>query len=83
MKSTQNDFLSTLSKGKEEDIGMLYQQVFPKVSRFIVSNNGRTSDAEDIFQKALLQKPRFFHLNFSNRMRESLDASCGWLHGPL
>lgn len=55
MKSTQTDFLSTLSKGKEEDIGILYQQVFPKVSRFIMSNNGRLSDAEDIFQKALLQ----------------------------
>ncbi|MCH2192641.1 sigma-70 family RNA polymerase sigma factor [Kordia sp.] len=55
MTSTQNDFLSTLSKGKEEDILVFYQKVFPKVSRFIVSNNGRVSDAEDIFQKALLQ----------------------------
>jgi RNA polymerase sigma factor (sigma-70 family) len=55
MKATQNDFLNTLSKGKEEDILMLYREVFPKVSRFIVGNNGRISDAEDIFQKALLQ----------------------------
>lgn len=55
MAGKSNNFLSTLCKGNEEDIISLYQEVFPKVSHFIVSNNGRVDDAEDIFQKALLQ----------------------------
>ncbi|MFK7747938.1 MAG: RNA polymerase sigma factor [Kordia sp.] len=55
MTDTFSNFLSTLSEGNEDDIVSLYKEVFPKVSHFIVSNNGRVSDAEDIFQKALLQ----------------------------
>ncbi|WP_298519699.1 sigma-70 family RNA polymerase sigma factor [uncultured Kordia sp.] len=55
MTSKQSNFLSILSKGKEEDILVLYEEVFPKVLHFITTNNGHISDAEDVFQKALLQ----------------------------
>lgn len=55
MADKLSNFLNTLSEGNEEDIISLYKEVFPKVSHFIVSNNGRIDDAEDIFQKALLQ----------------------------
>lgn len=55
MAAKLHNFLDKLSEGKPEDILFLYKEVFPKVSHFIVSNNGRIDDAEDIFQKALLQ----------------------------
>lgn len=55
MTTKLSNFLNTLSEGKQEDITFLYKQVFPKVANFIVNNNGRIDDAEDIFQKALLQ----------------------------
>ncbi|WP_430411422.1 RNA polymerase sigma factor [Kordia sp.] len=48
-------FLKRLSEGKQDDIILLYQEVFPKIERFVLSNNGRVGDADDIFQKALLQ----------------------------
>lgn len=48
-------FLKRLTEGKQKDIIFLYQEVFPRVERFVLSNNGRTGDADDIFQKALLQ----------------------------
>lgn len=55
MAAKLSNFLSTLSEGKEKDIAFLYQHVFPKVAHFVTHNNGRIDDAEDIFQKALLQ----------------------------
>jgi len=47
--------LKRLSEGKQEDIILLYQTIFPKIEHFVLHNNGYTTDADDIFQKALLQ----------------------------
>lgn len=55
MTYTSTIFLKKLTEGKQEDIILLYQEVFPKVERFVLSNSGRVGDADDIFQKALLQ----------------------------
>ncbi len=55
MTNQPSNFLSTLSKGKQEDIIFLYQEFFPNIKRFVMNNNGTVGDAEDVFQKALLQ----------------------------
>ncbi|WP_298417189.1 sigma-70 family RNA polymerase sigma factor [uncultured Kordia sp.] len=55
MTNQSNSFFKKLSEGKQEDIILLYQEVFPKIEQFVLHNNGRTGDADDIFQKALLQ----------------------------
>jgi RNA polymerase sigma factor (sigma-70 family) len=55
MTNESTIFLKNISEGKQKDIILLYQEVFPKVERFVIRNNGRTADADDIFQKALLQ----------------------------
>lgn len=48
-------YLEALVKGNTKVINSLYQQIFPKVKKFIFQNKGQLADAEDIFQKALLQ----------------------------
>ncbi|WP_420570804.1 RNA polymerase sigma factor [Kordia sp.] len=90
MSKNLNIFLKNLSEGKEEDIILLYEKSFPKINRFVLSNNGRTGDADDIFQKALLQlivryKNEPFEINSSfdsyffsickNLWRRELNAS--------
>lgn len=55
MPDSSNNFLETLSEGKQQHIVSIYKEVFPKIKRFVLNNNGTLSDAEDIFQKALLQ----------------------------
>lgn len=70
MSEKTNLFLKNLSQGKQEDVILLYEKVFPKIQRFILSNNGRTEDADDVFQKALLQlivryKKEAFEINNS------------------
>lgn len=55
MKIPLNDYLGRLSLGDTKIIEQVYSDVFPKVDFFIKKNNGNKSDAEDIFQKALLQ----------------------------
>ena len=42
-------------KGDSEGINAIYHQNFPKVKNFILKNGGSAQDAEDVFQKALLQ----------------------------
>ncbi|WP_046743108.1 RNA polymerase sigma factor [Kordia zhangzhouensis] len=66
-------FLENLSHGKQEEIILLYQKVFPKIERYVLNNNGRLGDADDIFQKALLQlivrykkEPFDIHTSFEN-----------------
>lgn len=48
-------YLNALMDGNSEGINAIYSNVFPKVKKFIYQNNGHLTDAEDIFQKALLQ----------------------------
>lgn len=53
--NTKLNFLRVLSEGNTKEIGYIYSDNFPSVKRFILQNNGNIQDAEDIFQKALLQ----------------------------
>lgn len=48
-------FLKALATGNSRIIGLMYSQFFPKVKRFVLDNKGQTTDAEDVFQQALLQ----------------------------
>lgn len=53
---TNNErFLNALVRRDSSQIQVLYQKCFPKVKKFVVQNRGNHADAEDIFQKALLQ----------------------------
>jgi RNA polymerase sigma factor (sigma-70 family) len=49
------DYLEALIKGNSKEIEVLYKKVFPLVKKFVLQNKGTTTDAKDIFQKALLQ----------------------------
>jgi len=48
-------FLKALTEGNTKLIKKIYASNFPKAKRFILQNKGQLADAEDIFQKALLQ----------------------------
>ena len=53
---TDNTFyLKALLTGDRRIIEEIYRNNFPKVKQFIIHNKGQIEDAEDIFQKALLQ----------------------------
>lgn len=49
------DLLKALSEGNKKEIAVIYEKSFPAIKRFIIYNKGNSEDAEDIFQKALLQ----------------------------
>ena len=48
-------FLEALIRMDSKKIEEIYQKNLPSVKRFVLQNKGQISDAEDIFQKALLQ----------------------------
>ena len=48
-------YLEALVKGDSKLLLQLYNKNFVKVKNFILKNNGASEDAQDIFQKALLQ----------------------------
>ena len=48
-------FLNALVQGDSVSIQIIYETCLPYVKKFIVQNSGSIEDAEDIFQKALLQ----------------------------
>lgn len=48
-------YLNALSEGNSKVIEQLYKKNFLGVRKFILNNKGQIEDAEDIFQKALLQ----------------------------
>jgi RNA polymerase sigma factor (sigma-70 family) len=50
-----NTFLNALANGDSKKIESIYIDNFQSVKRFILQNKGNTEDAEDVFQKALLQ----------------------------
>lgn len=50
-----NYYLDALVKGDSKVVSKIYDVNFKQVKRFILQNKGNTEDAEDIFQKALLQ----------------------------
>lgn len=51
----QSIYLKALLNNDTEQILHIYENCFPNVKRFIMQNKGQQSDAEDVFQKALLQ----------------------------
>lgn len=48
-------YLNALLTSDSEEIKCLYSENFPKVRSFVLQNKGQEADAEDIFQKALVQ----------------------------
>ncbi len=48
-------YQEALIKGDTRLIGDIYENCFPTVRKFVLKNNGTDEDAEDIFQKSLLQ----------------------------
>lgn len=50
-----NYFITGLKNNNEKVILEVYQKVFPNVKYFVLENKGQHADAEDVFQKALLQ----------------------------
>ncbi|WP_452226280.1 RNA polymerase sigma factor [Lacinutrix cladophorae] len=50
-----NYFIKGIKEKKKKVILEIYQNVFPNVKRFVLQNRGQQTDAEDVFQKALLQ----------------------------
>lgn len=48
-------YLDALITNDAKIIKRLYQENFIKVTSFVLKNNGQLEDAEDIFQKALMQ----------------------------
>lgn len=48
-------FLKALVKEDKRVLLKIYQNSLPKVKSFVLKNNGNIEDAEDIFQKALMQ----------------------------
>ena len=51
----KNNILNALSNGDSKEIESIYSENFDTVKRFVLQNKGNLEDAEDIFQKALLQ----------------------------
>ncbi len=50
-----NIFLKALVNGDSKIISNIYKENFTPVKKFVLQNSGDTADAEDVFQKALLQ----------------------------
>jgi RNA polymerase sigma factor (sigma-70 family) len=48
-------YLKALLDSDSKKIQSIYEKNFPKVKNFILQNKGQQEDAEDIFQKALMQ----------------------------
>ena len=53
--NNNTELLIALVNGDSKKIEHFYTKIFPMVRKFIFHNKGKTEDAEDIFQKALLQ----------------------------
>lgn len=55
MQITEKDQLKQLVTGDTKLMQDLYKKEFPKIRSFVLANNGDIADAEDVFQKALMQ----------------------------
>lgn len=49
------NYLEALINRDSKGIGALYKKTFPLVKKFVLQNKGTSTDAKDVFQKALLQ----------------------------
>ncbi|WP_298903688.1 sigma-70 family RNA polymerase sigma factor [uncultured Psychroserpens sp.] len=52
---TPDYYLNGLINNNEAVVAQIYQKMFSQVLSFVASNKGQRTDAEDVFQKALLQ----------------------------
>ena len=66
--STENTnyLYKSLVKGDNKGILTIYKLVYPKVLAFVLRNSGVHEDAEDVFQKTLMQ----LAIRFSNKQGE-------------
>ena len=55
MQNSNNFYLEALLKGDSKEIQNIYKNNFFKVRKFVLQNKGQQQDAEDIFQRALMQ----------------------------
>lgn len=51
----KTQYLTSLLNNDSKGIMKIYTIVFPRVRKFVLQNKGQQQDAEDIFQKALIQ----------------------------
>ncbi|MBL7559301.1 sigma-70 family RNA polymerase sigma factor [Olleya sp. YSTF-M6] len=52
----KNDYFITGLQTKNEKVILeIYKTIYPNVKRFVLQNSGQEPDAEDVFQKAILQ----------------------------
>jgi RNA polymerase sigma factor (sigma-70 family) len=87
-------FLEALIHMDSKKIKEIYKNNYPNVKRFVLQNKGQATDAEDVFQKALLQitvryKKEKFDINSSfegylytvckNLWRRELNNSKNWV----
>lgn len=66
----KTEYLTSLLTNDSKGIMKIYTLVFPRVRKFVLQNKGQQQDAEDIFQKALIQitvryKKEQFEINSS------------------
>lgn len=50
----KTEILIDLKGENNHAFGQLYKEYFPMVNRFVTNNNGRTDDAEDVFQDTMV-----------------------------
>ena len=53
-KEDHNRLLEGIRAGDTATIRLLYREVLPGIKKYVVRNSGNESDAEDIFQDALM-----------------------------
>lgn len=53
--NSEYNFLEALANGDDKLIYIIYKKNFPNIKNFIIANKGQVQDAEDIFQKGLMQ----------------------------
>ena len=52
--SDKKNLFDALLNSDSKGIIEIYDLVFPSVLKYVIKNNGRTEDAEDVFQRALI-----------------------------
>ncbi len=80
MSVENNNYLfNSLINGNSKGILQIYKVVFPKVYSFVAKNSGQKEDAEDIFQKTLMQLATRFKdkkIAFSSSFEAYLFTAC-------
>ena len=73
----KQEFLSAIQTNHTEAIRQLYKEVAPPIKRWILANNGRTEDAEDVLSEVLLSMIEKLQAGGEN-MTESVN---GYIYG--